>query len=282
MVVPPAITSQACNGYSPSPIPVGQLPAFFPPQHRPEVATLLDTEAIRQILALYPYIIDGRSFSALSDVFTSDAVANYSAPLGVLNGLSTIASTLESALASFEGTQHLLGTQSIRICDDNIAISITYYRAVHFLPQNGTGGVVGANDIIYAYGQYQDTWEKRDGLWRIVYRNLVYMAGIPGLCHAYILLISFRARSLLVLIDVAWLVSLPHVDILRTSASRSAKVYATSIEIIEGIGLRTFSTDQVSPVVRSAGRRSQALRFTMEAFPRRHLSNLSSNGANWQ
>lgn len=180
IAVPHAIASPPCTQFAPSPVPIPQLPDYFPPHHSLDAATLIDTEAIRQTLSLYPYFIDGRAFPSLSSVFTTDAVANYSFPLGVLNGLSTIAATLEQALATFPGTQHLLGPQSVRICDSRKAISVTYFRAVHFLPQNGTvgpGDILGGDSVLYAYGQYQDTWEKRDGLWKIVYRNLVYMVG---------------------------------------------------------------------------------------------------------
>ncbi|KAK7183029.1 hypothetical protein DPSP01_006021 [Paraphaeosphaeria sporulosa] len=179
MSAPHAIVSLSCTQFSPSPVPIPQLPDYFSPHHYLDATTLFHTEAIRQTLTLYPYIIDGRAFPSLSSIFATDAVANYSAPLGVLNGLSTIAATLEQALASFPATQHLLGPQTVRICDSKKAISVTYYRAVHLLPQNGTvgpGNILGGDSVLYAYGQYQDTWEKRHGLWKIVYRNLVYMA----------------------------------------------------------------------------------------------------------
>lgn len=173
-------TAQPCSQFSPAPVPIPQLPGYFPPHYSADATTLLEAEAIRQTLTIYPYIIDGRDFALLSTVFTTDAVANYSAPLGVLSGLSTIAATLEQSLAQFPGTQHLLGPQNVRVCDSDNAISVTYYRAVHFLPHNGTVApveVLGLDSVLYAYGQYQDTWEKRDGLWKIVYRKLVYMVG---------------------------------------------------------------------------------------------------------
>ncbi|KAL5393026.1 hypothetical protein PMIN02_005956 [Paraphaeosphaeria minitans] len=158
--VPRVIASQPCTQFSPSPVPIPQLPNYFPPNNGLGATTLLDVEAISQTLTLYPYIIDGRAFPFLSSIFTTDAVANYSAPLGVLNGLSTIAATLEQALASFPGTKHLLGPQNVRICDSKKAISVAYYRAVHFLRQNGTvgpGDILGGDSVLYAYGQYQDT-----------------------------------------------------------------------------------------------------------------------------
>lgn len=145
-------------------------------------STVVDTEAIRQILLLYPLAIDGRAFSSLENIFAPDAVANYSAPIGVLAGTSAIATALETALAAFLGTQHHLGASNVRICgNQEQAISATYYRAVHFLSQNSTAGssdIVSGNGVLYAYGQYQDTWEKRGGQWKIIYRNLVYMVSL--------------------------------------------------------------------------------------------------------
>src|ERR1700761_2174986 len=43
-----------------------------------------DIESIRHALSLYPLSIDGKNFATLSNVFTADVVANYSAPINVL------------------------------------------------------------------------------------------------------------------------------------------------------------------------------------------------------
>jgi hypothetical protein len=136
----------------------------------PEVYTDAGTiEAIRNTLAIYPFAIDGKNFDALSKVFTTNAVANYSAPLNVLTPLSSIQSVLETSLACVT-TQHLLGTQWIDILSPITARSVTYFRAAHF----GKGQTEG--QVLYAYGQYQDNWERQSsGTWRIAHRNLVYM-----------------------------------------------------------------------------------------------------------
>lgn len=174
--------SNPCARYSPSPVPIQQLPTYFSTSKNFDPSTVVDTEAIRQILLLYPLAIDGRAFSSLENIFAPDAVANYSAPIGVLAGTSAIATALETALAAFLGTQHHLGASNVRICgNQEQAISATYYRAVHFLSQNSTAGssdIVSGNGVLYAYGQYQDTWEKRGGQWKIIYRNLVYMVSL--------------------------------------------------------------------------------------------------------
>jgi len=129
----------------------------------------LDVEAIRATLALYPLSIDGKNFAALSSVFTSNAVANYSAPLNVLTPLSNIESTLQASLAAVT-TQHAFTTQLIDILSLNSAFSVTYYTATHF----GRGPYLG--ETATAYGQYQDVWARQsDFSWKITHRNLVYM-----------------------------------------------------------------------------------------------------------
>jgi hypothetical protein len=154
-----------------APIPFFSLPTDFPPSACEDAA---DIEAIRNTLALYPFCIDGKNFAALSNVFTTNAVANYLAPLNILTPLSNIESVLSSSLTCVT-TQHSFGTQLVNIISPSVAESITYYQAAHF----GKGTL--ADQVAYAYGQYQDTWQKqKDGTWRIVYRNLVYMVSLEA------------------------------------------------------------------------------------------------------
>jgi hypothetical protein len=179
--IPQTTASAPCTQFSPSPIPIQQLPTFFAPPTILTVENLLETESIRQTLSLYAHTIDSRNYTFLSSVFTPDAIANYSASLGVLTGLESIESTLASGLAQFTGTQHLLGSQSIRLCGKDKAISVSYFRAAHFLPRNSTGDVLdvaGLQSVLFAYGQYQDSWVKRGGGWRVAYRNLVFMVSL--------------------------------------------------------------------------------------------------------
>lgn len=87
---------------------------------------------IRQTVALYPLAIDGKNFAALSLVFTPDVVANYSAPLNVLTGLSTVQATLKQSLM-YTDTQHSYGTQVIEVLEGGCtAKSVTYFTATHF------------------------------------------------------------------------------------------------------------------------------------------------------
>ncbi|OAA39216.1 hypothetical protein BBO_06640 [Beauveria brongniartii RCEF 3172] len=154
------------------PVPFFDLPDTF--GNAGNGANTSEVEAIRNTLALYPLAIDGKNFAALERVFASNAVANYSDPIGVLTSLSTIQSVLQEGVAAFT-TQHSYGTQLIEVTSLTSAKSLTYIIATHF------GKNAHAGKAFTAYGQYQDTWVKQSGgKWRISRRNLVYMGPLTG------------------------------------------------------------------------------------------------------
>ena len=163
----PSTASSSSLADSTQPVPAFDLPNAFPGSDF--VSDPFDVEAIRNTLGHYPLAIDGKNFAALKLVFAPNAVANYSAPLGVLSPLSTIQSVLQSSLAHVT-TQHSFGTQVIDVLSPVKAVSVTYYTATHF----GMGAYAG--QIVTAYGQYQDVWARQNDLsWRISHRNLVFM-----------------------------------------------------------------------------------------------------------
>ncbi|KAJ6458218.1 hypothetical protein C8R45DRAFT_1110126 [Mycena sanguinolenta] len=153
--------------------PLAVRPTSPPPSAvAPRVPDLAASKLIRTTLGHYPLSIDGKNFAALALVFAADAVANYSAPLGVLTPLATIQAVLTSGLEKVT-TQHALSTQVIEVLSESEAFSVTYYTATHF----GMGLYEG--EIAVAYGQYQDYWVLRNQSWKIQNRNLVYMG--PGI-----------------------------------------------------------------------------------------------------
>ena len=163
-----------CPDLTSGPMEFSDLAAAFNPQALPDPVA---TESIRQTLALYAYAIDGRNYEVLRKVFTTDVRANYSDPIGMLDGVQAIIDTLPPLLSSFVSTQHHLGTQLIRICGLNSAVSVTYIQASQFLtPNTGTGNPVDNSKVFIDRSQYQDTWAKqKNGSWKITNRNLVRM-----------------------------------------------------------------------------------------------------------
>jgi hypothetical protein len=87
---------------------------------------------IHNTLGLYPLSIDSKNFAALDRVFTCDVVANYSAPLNVITGLSHLQEVLSESLF-YVTTQHSFATQVIDVLDEGReAKSLTYFTATHF------------------------------------------------------------------------------------------------------------------------------------------------------
>jgi hypothetical protein len=162
-----------CPDLAPGPISTHQLAGSFPP---PVLEDATSIEAIRNTLALYPLAIDGLNIDVFDQIFAADARANYSAPIGVLNGIAEIKEKVPAGLSIFAGTHHSYGTQLISICSVTSAVSVTYYTASHFFTPGLGPEIANATAVLYAYGNYQDTWERQgDGTWRITNRNLVYM-----------------------------------------------------------------------------------------------------------
>jgi len=164
----------SCPDISPGPVSFSDVAGLFTIQaHTDPIAT----ESIRQTLSLYALAIDGRNYDILRKVFTTDARANYSDPIGVLNGVQAIIDNLAPGLSTFVSTQHHLGTQMIHICGPKSAVSVTYFQATHyFTPYTGVQNPVDNSKVLIDKAQYQDTWAKqKDGSWKIVNRNLVRM-----------------------------------------------------------------------------------------------------------
>jgi hypothetical protein len=166
--------STACPAFAPGPVSAAFIAESFP---NPVHVDVRNIEAIRQVMALYALAIDGRSFEILRKVFGPDVRANYSDPIGVLEGVQAIIDTLAPDLNTFISTQHHLGTQYIHICDADNAVSVTYFQASHFFtPYTGVQNPIGNDKILIDRAQYQDLWARqKDGTWKITNRNLVRM-----------------------------------------------------------------------------------------------------------
>lgn len=150
------------------PVSLFDTPKVFAPCAERQDATAL--AQIANTVSLYSLALDGKDFSQLKNVFFEDAVANYSAPIGVLQPLSVIEKTIGGFLAPVT-TQHQLGTQVIDLLPGGCkARSLTYLISSHF----GRGKYEG--EVLYAYCQYQDVLAKdQDGNWKIQIRLMQYM-----------------------------------------------------------------------------------------------------------
>ncbi|PNP49032.1 hypothetical protein THARTR1_10214 [Trichoderma harzianum] len=134
-----------------------------------------DVEQIRALLSLYPFAIDGKNFDVFDNIFTSDAVLNYTAlstELGVMRGVPQMKQSMTASVQNMN-TLHQYGTQIIDVLSSTTAQAVTYTIANLFTISNPP-------QASYGYGQFQDHLVKRSGQWWIQTRVLVLNAPVIG------------------------------------------------------------------------------------------------------
>lgn len=77
-----------------------------------------DRLEIQDLIARYSYALDSRDFDALDELFTEDAVLDYTATGAVRGTLAEMKTFVANAFTMFAGTQHLTTQTMIRFDDD--------------------------------------------------------------------------------------------------------------------------------------------------------------------
>jgi len=133
-----------------------------------------DRLEIQDLLASYCEAIDSRDWEALDDIFTSDAIIDYTAAGGARGDLSETKTYLERALKQFSGMQHMLGLPVIKIIGDK-AIS----RTIAFNPM--TVEKDGQPHTFFVGIWYCDELTRTKDGWRIAHRReeLSYFHNLP-------------------------------------------------------------------------------------------------------
>lgn len=130
----------------------------------PEVARILDRQAITDCLHRYAEAIDRCDNDLLAELFEADAALDY----GVFTGSFTEFLEHRRSPGAMQATHHLIGNVRIAFDGLNHARSICYLSAVHRALR--AGGLI--DEMVR--GRYLDTLVKRDGRWRIASRRLIY------------------------------------------------------------------------------------------------------------
>jgi len=80
------------------------------------VQEISDRLEIQELIARYSYALDSRNFDALDELFTPDAVLDYTATGAIRGSLAEMKEFVANAFTMFEGTQHLT-TQTLLTFD---------------------------------------------------------------------------------------------------------------------------------------------------------------------
>lgn len=119
---------------------------------------------IQDLLAKYCDAIDTRDFMALDDVFTADAIIDYTEAGGSKGTVAETKEFLTEALAKFSNMQHMIGLPLIRIHGDTAHVRTALYNPM-ILNNNGKA------EIFFVGMWYRDKMVRTKQGWRISERR---------------------------------------------------------------------------------------------------------------
>ena len=131
------------------------------------LAELVAREEIRDLLNRYSHAIDRRDWQGFADIFWPDGLVEY----GLYNDVAAnFAPIVEQVYidSRIDITQHFLGNCILRV-EGSRAYGETYVHALHRVPRDDGG----FRDVIMGC-RYLDSFECRDGIWRISHRKVAF------------------------------------------------------------------------------------------------------------
>jgi 3-phenylpropionate/cinnamic acid dioxygenase small subunit len=134
-----------------------------------------DRLAIQDLIAHYADIIDGQRFDELDDIFTADAVIDYSAFGVPVGGVAEIKEFLKTSFPFFTRTQHMNGLPHITITGDTAQARTSCNNPMVSTKPDGTTSVW----LIGLW--YDDDLVRTDAGWRFAKRTETRCYTLTGL-----------------------------------------------------------------------------------------------------
>jgi hypothetical protein len=102
-----------------------------------ELQEISDRLEIEDLMVSYCYAIDSSNWNALDDVFTPDAVIDYSEMVGVRGNLTQIKAFLAGSLSQVAGFQHAISTTQLRFEGDVARGRTVCFNPITIKKENG-------------------------------------------------------------------------------------------------------------------------------------------------
>ena len=134
-----------------------------------------DTLAIQRLIAAYPKAVDEREFDLLDELCTPDAVLDFSAFGGPVDGLPGIKNFLRESMALFKRTQHMMGLPDIRLDGDRATARTSCTNPMLISVADGTTSVM----LIGLW--YDDELVRTPAGWRFTSRKQERSYSLVGL-----------------------------------------------------------------------------------------------------
>jgi hypothetical protein len=137
-----------------------------------EVADRLE---IQHLIGRYADIIDGQKFDELDEIFTADAIIDYSTFGVPVGGVTEIKEFLRSSFPFFTRTQHMMGLPHIEITGDSATARTSCTNPMVSTRRDGTAEVW----VIGLW--YDDELARTDHGWRFTRRTESRCYTVTGL-----------------------------------------------------------------------------------------------------
>lgn len=133
-----------------------------------------DRLEIQDLLTAYCDAIDSRNWNALDDIFTPDAIIDYTEAGGAKGTLEEIKLYLDKALKPFSGMQHMLGLPMIKITGDEASSRTILFNPMVIEKE-------GNPNVFFVGLWYRDKLVRTSKGWRIQSRHeeLSYFHNLP-------------------------------------------------------------------------------------------------------
>lgn len=103
-----------------------------------DVQELSDRQEIVDLITAYTRAVDTRSFNDLGEVFTDDAVLDYSPVGGPVGPPAEVVPWIEQGLAGFDRVQHIVGQVSIELSGDTARATAYFTNPMVSTDPDGT------------------------------------------------------------------------------------------------------------------------------------------------
>jgi ketosteroid isomerase-like protein len=125
------------------------------------IEEMSDRLEIMDLLASYSHAIDQRDWDALDDVFTPDALIDYTEMGGSRGDLVATKGFLAKAMTNFAGFQHMVATSKLSF-DGDLATGRTICHNPMVIDKGN-----GETHVFFCGLWYCDTFVRTDAGWRI-------------------------------------------------------------------------------------------------------------------
>lgn len=129
-----------------------------------DLAVIADRLEIEGVLARYAWAIDSREFDGLDEVFTPDAIVDYTSAGGIKGSYPEVKAWLASVLPHFPAYQHFVTNIDVRVDGDTATSRAAFYNP---MAQHAEGG---GRSLFFVGGEYHDTLVRTPDGWRIAAR----------------------------------------------------------------------------------------------------------------